>query len=73
MCESESNDDYSTFTSDKCVSLPGVAVKILRDTGAKLSFDCETILFSSDTNIGNWWPEQKMELACGLVSGDVAV
>jgi len=79
---------FSTFISDGYVSLFGekVAVKILRDTGAKHSLVCETVLpFSSVSNTGNFIlmrgmgmsiisvPVHKMELACGLVTGEVAV
>lgn len=45
--KSEGKGDYSAFTSDGVVSLPGqrdVSVKILRGTGATHSFVRESIL-----------------------------
>ena len=86
--KSKGDDDFAAFISDGYVSLVGekVAVKILRDTGAKHSFVCESVLpFAADSNTGNFIlmrgmgmtiipvPVHKMELACGLVTGEVAV
>ena len=82
------SEDFSAFISDVYVSLfwENVAVKILRDTVSKHSFVCESVLpFSSVSNTGNLIlmrgmsmsiipvPVHKMELACSLVTGEVAV
>lgn len=87
--KSEGKGDYSAFTSDGVVSLPGqrdVSVKILRDTGATHSFVRESILpFLSESNSGECIlmrgmgmtiipvPLHKLKLTCGLVSGEVKI
>ena len=86
--ETRDYDGFEAFVSDGFVSLPGsntkVAVKILRDTGAKDSFVLDSVLgFSPDTDTGNCVlvqgmglttlcvPLHKVNLSCSLVVGDV--
>lgn len=87
--KSEGKGDYSAFTSDGVVSLPGqrdVSVKILRGTGATHSLVRESMLpFSSESNSGECIlmremrmtiipaPVHKLKHTCGLVSGEVKV
>lgn len=87
--EFENKGDYLVFISDGYVSFPGkkeLAVKILKDTGALHAFVCESIpSFFSDTNTGDFIlmrgmgrtiipvPVHRMELVCGLVTGEVSV
>uniref|UniRef100_A0A3P8WEH2 Gypsy retrotransposon integrase-like protein 1 n=1 Tax=Cynoglossus semilaevis TaxID=244447 RepID=A0A3P8WEH2_CYNSE len=88
VAESNEDDDFSAFISDGYVSLCGekVPIKILRDTGAKHSFICESVLpFSSYSDTRNFIlmrgmgmtmvpvPVHKMELVSGFVTGEVEI